>query len=316
MIGTVVKSTGSWYLVRAEGEDELIPCRIIGKFRLKGEKLTNPVAVGDKVIFELEDIEEKSGLITKIEDRTNYIARKSPRRKHHLHLMASNVDQVILFVTIIHPNLKVGFIDRFLLMTEPFDIPVWLVFNKADVYGAEELDIYECMKMIYEDIGYHVHLVSATEKTGTEELKAILKDKTTLVAGHSGVGKSTLINAIQPQIEIDTQDISDFSGKGQHTTTFAEMHPLDFGGYIIDTPGIKSLAFTNMDPEEIGHYFKEFLEYCDDCKFNNCKHLNEPKCAVKDAVEEGKIHILRYENYVQLMDETMDQNHWEINRDF
>ena len=280
--GIIIRSTGSWYQVKTEGGEQW-KCRIIGKFRLKGMKLTNPVAVGDEVEFEIEDEVEGTGLIKNILPRRNYVVRQSPRKKHFLHLLASNVDQAVVIVTIVEPKLKQGFIDRFLLMTEPYNIPTTIIFNKADLYSEEDVAIFEYLKSIYEKIGYNVLLVSAIEKTGTEELKEILKDKITLVGGQSGVGKSTLVNAIQPKLELRTEELSDYSGKGQHTTTFAEMHTLDFGGAIIDSPGIKTLSFNHLAPMDVAHNFREIFEMSENCKFNDCTHRNEPKCAVKEA---------------------------------
>ena len=307
--GTVVKSTGSWYQVQMEDGSQM-PCRILGKFRLQGLKLTNPVAVGDKVIVE-EDEEAEQGMIREILPRENYVVRQSPRQKHNLHLLASNIDQAILIITIIEPKLKQGFIDRFLMMTEPHDIPVTIVFNKADLHGAEEDEAFEWMQDIYESIGYQVLKVSAVDGSGTETLREILKDKTSLISGQSGVGKSSLINRLQPQLNLRTEEISDYSGKGQHTTTFAEMFPLDFGGFIIDTPGIKMLAFNNLEVMDVAHNFRELFIESANCKFGNCTHRNEPKCAVKAAVEEGKISDLRYWNYLQIIEEIEDQNYWE-----
>ncbi|MEL6923302.1 MAG: ribosome small subunit-dependent GTPase A [Bacteroidota bacterium] len=308
--GTVIRSTGSWYQVRME-DDSILQCRIVGKFRLDGLKITNPVAVGDQVKVEIDTEEEETGIIKKILSRENYVVRQSPRKKHSLHLLASNIDQALIVMTIVHPKLKQGFIDRFLLMTEPHDIPVCIVFNKSDLYGEEEEYIYEVLQEIYEDIGYKTMLVSAQDKTGLEAVREYLKDKTTLISGQSGVGKSTLINSIQPHLELRTGDISDYSGKGQHTTTFAEMHPLDFGGHIIDTPGIKMLSFNNLEPMDVAHNFREFFEYSSECKFADCTHRDEPKCAVKAAIESGHISELRYLNYLQILEEIEDQNYWE-----
>ncbi len=310
--GKVIKSTGSWYQVELEN-GEHIQCRILGKFRLNGLKLTNPVTVGDEVELDLE--EEGKGMIKNILPRKNYVVRQSPRNLHNLHLMASNIDQAVLIITIIHPNLKQGFIDRFLLMTEPHDIPAIIVFNKADLYEEEEFMIYEVLKEIYETIGYKVMLVSALNNVGTEELKDLLKNKITLISGQSGVGKSTLINSIHPQLDLRTLEISDYSGKGQHTTTFAEMFPIDNDTYIIDTPGIKMLAFNNLEPMDVAHNFREFFEYSKDCKFANCTHRNEPKCAVKQAIEDDKISELRYFNYLQILEEIEDLNYWERHKE-
>lgn len=315
MQGTVIKSTGSWYQVKTD-DGKVYRSRIIGKFRLDGKKLTNPVAVGDLVMLELETGDEKTALIKKILPRRNYIVRQSPRKPRFLHLIASNVDQAIVLNTIVQPNLKQGFIDRFLLMTEPLDIPTLIVFNKCDLWTEEDWGTFAYMEEIYTKIGYDVLPLSALEGKGFKNLNALLKDKITLIGGHSGVGKSTLINHLQPNLDLATYDISDYSGKGQHTTTFAEMYDLDFGGQIVDTPGIKSLAFINMEPLEITHNFREFFKIAHNCKFSNCMHLNEPGCAIKQAVEEGEISDLRYMNYVTLQEETANQNHWERNKDF
>ncbi len=311
--GTVVKSTGSWYNVKLE-DGRMVSCRIVGRFRLDGLKLTNPVAVGDIVKVELEP-DGEVGSIVEITERQNYVVRQSPRKKHDLHLLASNVDQAILIMTIKQPNLKQGFIDRFLLMTEPYDIPTIIVFNKADLYKEKEMGTFDMLKSIYEDIGYEVFLVSALEKKGLDRLKALLKNKISLISGQSGVGKSTLINSIQPQLELKTKELSGYSGKGQHTTTFAEMFDLEFGGSIIDTPGIKTLSFNNLEPLDVAHNFREFFALSEHCKFGgNCLHRAEPKCAVYDAYQMGEISELRYINYLTLLEEVEEQNYWERNK--
>ena len=319
--GRVIKSTGSWYNVRRLDSGEVVKCRIVGKFRLGNMNLTNPVAVGDVVEFNIND--EELGMIKKITPRVNYVARQSPRKLHDLHLLASNVDQAMLFVTIVEPHLKQGFIDRFLLMTEPQDIPTIIVFNKSDLYDADDMAIFNDMKTIYEKIGYGVLLISAITGEGLKDLKSVLKDKITLVSGQSGVGKSSAVNAIQAQLILKTGEISDYSGKGQHTTTFAEMFELDFGGSLIDTPGIKTLAFNNLQPMDVAHNFREFFILSDKCKFgSSCMHRNEPGCAVKaaltdseDSLTELGISELRYQNYLKILDEIEDINYWERNKE-
>lgn len=313
--GRVVKVTGSWYSVLSE-DDRVINSRIIGKFRLDGKKLTNPVAVGDEVMYQMEDIEEESAIIKEILPRQNYVVRQSPRKKHDLHLIASNIDYAIVMSTIVSPKLKLGFIDRYLLMTEPHDIPTLILFNKADLYEEEELEMYEGLKWMYERIGYTVMKCSAANGEGIEELREILKDKITLIGGQSGVGKSSVANAIQGGLGIKTQEISDYSGKGQHTTTFAEMFELDFGGYLIDTPGIKTLSFNNLEVMDVAHNFREFFAVSSECKFSDCTHRNEPGCAVKKGIESNDISELRYANYLQILQEIEDQNYWERTKHF
>lgn len=310
MKGIVARVTGSWHDIRLE-DGTILPSRIIGKLRMDDIKTTNPVGVGDEVEVQYEAGDEFKGVITEVLPRRNYVVRQSPRRKHDLHLLASNVDQAMLVTTIISPTLKMGFIDRFLLMTEPHNIPVIIVINKNDLFGEEENEVFGGLKIMYEDIGHKVISCSAQTEDGVEELKVLLKDKITLVAGQSGVGKSTLVNAIQPGLGLKTDEISDYSGKGQHTTTFAEMFSLDFGGFIIDTPGIKMLSFNNLEPMDVAHNFREFFKASSNCRFPNCLHRNEPGCAVKKAVEDGSISILRYEHYLQIIEEIEDQNYWE-----
>lgn len=312
--GTVVRSTGSWYDVQLDN-GRRVQARILGKFRLEGIKTTNPVGVGDRVDIEMEDDEVGTAIITGIAPRANYVVRQSPRKKHQLHLLAANIDQAILIVTIVEPSLKQGFIDRFLLTTEPHNIPAIILFNKADLYDEQAMDIFHFLRSVYEPIGYPCYLVSARTGEGIDEVRALLKDKISLISGQSGVGKTSLINAIQPGLELRTGDLSDHTGKGQHTTTFAEWFNLKEGGAIIDTPGIKTLSFNNLEPMDVAHNFRELFEASSDCRFTNCTHRNEPGCAVKEAVEEGEISELRYLNYLQIMDEIEDQNYWERHKD-
>jgi len=312
--GTVIKSTGSWYEVRLES-GEIIPCRIQGKFRLGTLKLTNPIAVGDSVQVNIESEEETVGTIRKINDRKNYVLRQSPRKKHFVHIIAANIDQAICIVSLYQPKIKVGFIDRFLLMTEPYEIPVTIVFNKSDLNKEEDQEYITYLRTIYENIGYQTLLTSNETGEGIEELKDILKGKLSLIAGQSGVGKSTLVNSLAPELDLRTQEISDYSGKGQHTTTFAEIFELPSGGQIIDTPGIKTLGFNYLEEKDVSHNFREFFHLSSDCKFSDCMHINEPNCAVKTAIEDGKVAPSRYENYLALLQEIEDQNYWEIQKD-
>lgn len=319
--GIVVKSTGSWYTV-AVGK-ERYACRIKGKFRLEGKKLTNPVAVGDQVKFEIEDAEEKIGVIVEIGERRNYILRQSPRKKHFMHLMAANIDQALLIVTIVQPELKPGFIDRFLLMTEPHNIPVTIVFNKLDLYSEADFDILVALEIIYSDIGYNVLGVSAKTGQGMDALKAQLSNKTTVISGQSGVGKTSIINSIAPGLDLKEGSLSDYTGKGQHTTTFAEMYFPDLNmensveqTQFIDTPGIKTLGFNNLESQDVAHNFREFFKYSQHCRFTNCMHRQEPGCAVKSAIEAGEISAVRYDNYLTILDEIEDQNYWERHSHF
>ena len=312
--GIVTKSTGSWYDVKSP-DGSSTKCRIKGKFRIHGLKVTNPVAVGDHVKWTLDDVEDNVGTIREITPRINYVVRQSPRKKHFLHLLASNIDQAVLIVTMVEPDIKLGFTDRFLLMTEPYNIPVTIIVNKSDLLEEDDLVYYNYIKAIYTNIGYRVILTSNEDGTGIEEFKAALKDKTSLIAGQSGVGKSTLVNTIEPDLDLQTNYISEYSGKGMHTTTFAEMYALSIGGNIIDTPGIKNLSFTHLEEMDISHNFKEFFELSADCKYGDCTHRNEPNCAVKTALKEGAIAESRYENYLQILQDTEDQNYWERHSD-
>ena len=307
--GIITKSTGSWYLVKLENGD-LVECRIIGRFRLHGLKLTNPVAVGDEVMVE-PDIDNK-GIIKQILPRRNYVARQSPRKKRDLHLIASNIDQALVVATIVQPKIKIGFIDRFLLMTEPYEIPTHIIFNKADIYTEDDLLMFELMQHTYEPLGYQLHLVSAVTGEGIQALGTVLKGKISLIGGQSGVGKSTLISAIHPEIELKTQEISDYTGKGQHTTTFAEMFFMDKNTGIIDTPGIKTLSFNHLEPMDVAHNFREFFQLSENCRFGaNCLHRDEPGCAVKEALADDEVMPMRYDNYMAILDEVESINYWE-----
>lgn len=312
MKGVVVKSTGSWYDVRNE-KGEVLKSRLKGIFRLdeSKEKDSNPVAVGDKVEITKADSED-GWVIANIEPRVNYIVRSSPKHKFARQIIAANLDQCMLIVTMANPRTSTGFIDRFLMTAEAYHIPVIIVFNKQDMLDVKTKRKQDFVSQIYESIGYQTVFTSAVNGENIDAVKSILQNKTTLVSGHSGVGKSTLMNAIQPELNLKTLEISKFSGKGMHTTTFAEMHSLAFGGSVIDTPGIREFGILNFKPEEISHYYAEFREYIPQCKFNNCLHLNEPGCAVKQAYHEGKISEERFGNYLNIMlDYKANFKHWE-----
>ena len=298
MRGLVTKSTGSWYLVENE-QGESISCRIKGKFRTKGIQTTNPVAVGDWVNYEIEPNQE-SAVITALEPRKNYIIRRSINLSKQAQIIGANLDQALLVVTLASPPTSLGFIDRFLVTAEAYDIPAILVFNKLDLFSEEGLAILDEYISLYEHIGYPCYTVSALEKTNIEELRALLQHKTTLVSGHSGVGKSTLINAIEPSVALKTGEISDWSDKGKHTTTFAEMINLSFGGKLIDSPGIRELGIVDIEKEELSHFFPEMRERLNQCRFHNCRHINEPGCVVIEAVENGDIEASRYESYLSI----------------
>ncbi len=300
MKGLVTKSTGSWYDVL--GEDErLYQARLRGKFKNQDLKVTNPIAVGDIVEFEM--VEDGSVSITSILPRLNYILRKSPRKTAHAHLLAANIDQAMLVVTISSPRTSTGFIDRFLISAEAFRIPVILVFNKTDLLNDDEMEMRDALTDLYQSLCEEVVHCSALTGENTEHLRAVLKGGKTLLSGHSGVGKSSVINRIAPELHLKTGEISAFSDKGTHTTTFAQMFRLDSDTFIIDTPGIKELGLIDMEKEEIAHYFPEMRALIGDCRFNNCLHVNEPGCAVKASVNEGDIHESRYYNYLGMLEE-------------
>lgn len=298
MKGLVIKSTGSWYEVMHN--DKVVTCRLKGKFRIKGIKNTNPITVGDYVEFELEKKQE-TGVIDHIYARKNYIIRKSVNLSKQTHIIASNIDQVFLLITIDNPPTFTNFIDRFLASAEAYKIPAILVFNKVDTYNEETILIKNKLQEIYTKIGYKCITVSAKENQNIEALKTVMKNKVSMIAGHSGVGKSTLANAIDTNLNLATKEISLQYKQGQHTTTFAEMFILPFGGFLIDTPGIKGFGVVDFEPNEVTDYFPEFFKLKEHCKFNNCLHTNEPKCAVKEALEEGKVAMSRYKSYVQIL---------------
>jgi ribosome biogenesis GTPase len=298
MQGLIVKSTGSWYQVQTP-DKQRFDCRIKGKFRIKGITTTNPLAVGDLVDFELEP-EQETGVITNLQQRRNYIIRKSINLSKQGQIIAANLDQAILVVTLASPRTSLGFIDRFLVTAEAYDIPSMLIFNKLDLFSDEGLEILADYKSIYENVGYPCYEVSALEGTNIEQLQELIKNKVTLFSGHSGVGKSSLINVLLPELDLRTHQVSDWSDKGMHTTTFAEMFELPQGGFIIDTPGIRELGVIDIEKQELSHFFPEMRKRMHDCRFHNCRHINEPGCAVLAALEDGEIELSRYESYLSI----------------
>jgi ribosome biogenesis GTPase len=314
MTGIVYKSTGSWYTVKSSNGN-FVECRIKGKFRIKGIKSTNPIAVGDVVDFELDESSDAiTGVIHNIQERKNYIVRKSVNLSHQTHIIASNLDYVFLLITVHNPPTTFNFIDRFLVTAEAYGIETILVFNKIDTFDEVTADEQLYMQYIYQQIGYKCLRVSSTQAKGIEELKELMKDKVSMFSGHSGVGKSTLVNALEPTLHLKTKTISEQSMQGQHTTTFAEMYDLSFGARIIDTPGIKGFGIVDMEKEEISGYFPEFFKLKEFCKFNNCLHKDEPKCAVKDALEKDEIAWSRYSSYLKIL-EGDDENYRTDNFD-
>lgn len=302
MLATIYKSTGSWYLAKAEN-GTVYNARIKGVFKIDEITSTNPVAVGDIVDIELEDASAGNAVINKIHERENYIARSSPRNKKQHHIIASNLDQALIIVTLKQPRTSQGFIDRCLVTAEAYHIPSIIVFNKTDIYKNKEWEAYKKFERMYKYIGYSVYKTSMKTYEGLDEIKHLLQNKTTLFYGHSGTGKSTLINYLLPKLELKTKEVSNWSGKGMHTTTFAEMFDLtqDGGGKIIDTPGIREFAIDDIDRFELSHYFPEMRLYLQDCRFNNCLHIEEPGCAVKKAVEDEKIYTERYISYFNIL---------------
>ncbi|HKL34813.1 MAG TPA: ribosome small subunit-dependent GTPase A [Salegentibacter sp.] len=312
MKGTVYKSTGSWYQVKSEA-GTFYDCRIKGKFRIKGIKSTNPVAVGDRVEFDIEDKEGAAqGVIKKIEKRENYIIRKSVNLSKQTHIIAANIDQVFLLVTLNNPPTLTTFIDRFLVTAEAYHVKAVLLFNKVDAYNEDELVEVKYLAAIYRNAGYDCIGISAKTGKNVEKVREMMTGKISMFAGHSGTGKSTLVNAIEPGLNLKTSEISEQHKQGQHTTTFAEMFDLNFDARIIDTPGIKGFGVVEIEREELGDYFPEFFELKQDCKFHNCLHLEEPKCAVKDALEEGEIAWSRYKSYLQILEGEEDNYRTDI----
>lgn len=298
MQGLVIKSTGSWYTVLTT-EHQKYECRIKGKFRMKGLVSTNPVAVGDIVDFEIEP-DQQTAVINKVHLRRNYIIRKSINLSKQVQVIAANLDQACLVVTLASPRTSLGFIDRFLVTAEAYSIPTILIFNKLDLFSDEGLEILSIYMDMYEGIGYKCYAVSAKEGTHIPEIIELLKNKTSLFSGHSGVGKSSLINQIIPGISLRTGEISDWSDSGKHTTTFAEMFELPFGGKLIDTPGIRELGVTDIEKQELAHFFPEMRQRMNQCKFNNCVHINEPGCSVLEALDKGEIEPSRYDSYLSI----------------
>lgn len=300
MKGMIIRSTGSWYDILTE-DKRRYRGRLRGKFKIQDLKVTNPIAVGDVVEFESENKGDNSVVITRILPRENYIIRKAVKKTAHGHLIATNIDQTVLIVTLVYPVTSSGFIDRFLVSAEAFRIPAILVFNKTDLYGAAEQEKLHEYKEIYEKAGYRCLETSVVTQDGIGAFRECLKNKKSLLSGHSGVGKSSLINTIAPELELRTDELSNYTDKGKHTTTFAEMFELGDNTYIIDTPGIKELGLFEIGEEELSHYFPEMRELLGQCKFHNCKHLNEPKCAVIEKVKTGEIAESRYQSYVKML---------------
>lgn len=307
MKGRILQTTGSWYQVLLE--DKTVMARLKGKFKLDNLDTTNPIAVGDFVT--LEKTESNEFIINKIHERHNYIIRQSPRNKHQRHIIASNIDLALLVVTIAQPRTSLGFIDRFIAAAESFHIPVKIVINKIDLIREKDQELLEYMEIVYNRLGYEVICSSTITNVGIDKIKSLLQDKTSLVIGHSGVGKSTLLNSINNNLELKTGKISEKWGKGTHTTTFATMIQILENSFIIDTPGIKEFMLLQVEPEEVSGYFVDIKHYAESCQFNNCLHQNEPNCAVKDAVENTKIAATRYENYLNIIQNIKDINYWE-----
>ncbi len=299
--GLVMRSTGSWYEVQTETK-QIIKCRLKGKLKLKGSKVTNPVAVGDYVNFNWEDETKILGMITDIIQRENYIIRQSVHKTEHAHILAANIDQAVLLATLAHPKTSLGFIDRFLVTAESFRIDTKIVFNKIDLLTEEDKEYLDSLAIIYKKLGYDCYFTSTTTHEGIDEFKKLLAGKKTLLSGHSGVGKSTLVNLIAPNLALKTAEISDFADKGVHTTTFATMFEFEENSYLIDTPGIKELGLIDIKKEELSHYFPEMRELLGQCKYHNCLHTNEPKCIILDKVSKYEISPTRYASYLSMLE--------------
>ncbi len=302
MQGIVMRSTGSWYDVRTP-EGEIYACRLRGKFKIKELKVNNPLAVGDYVVFAPDAPDKREGLITEILDRDNYIIRKSVHKSGHGHILAANLDQAILIATLAFPRTSMGFIDRFLVTTETYRIPAGVIFNKLDIMNEEGLEALEGLKELYESLGYSCLFTSAITEAGLDELSALLAGKKSLLSGHSGVGKSTLVNCLAPDLDLKTSEVSTFANKGVHTTTYAEMFEIAPQTFLIDTPGIKELGLLEVEKEEISHYFPEMRERFGECKYYNCRHINEPQCAIQEAVRNGEIALSRYHSYLSMVED-------------
>jgi len=300
MKGLVIRSTGSWYEVRDE-EGEIWQCRLKGKFKIQGLKVTNPIAVGDRVTWEIENESSQTGMITDISLRENYIVRASVHKTAHAHILAANIDQIIVIATLTFPRTSLGFIDRLLVTAESFRIPSVLVFNKYDLFDDYMKTAQQEVVDLYTSIGYQCLVTSTVTGEGIEDFKSLLSHKVSLLSGHSGVGKSTLLNTIAPDLNLRTKAVSTFANKGVHTTTFAEMFEIASETFIIDSPGIKELGLSNIEKEEISHYFPEMRKMLNECRFDDCLHIDEPKCAVKNAVEEGEIAMSRYQSYLSMV---------------
>jgi ribosome biogenesis GTPase / thiamine phosphate phosphatase len=299
--GLVMRSTGSWYEVQTVDE-ELFNCRLKGKFKMKGLKTSNPIAVGDKVLFDTEGEEAGTAVIYEILPRENYIIRKSVHKTAHGHILAANVDQAVLIVTHSFPKTSLGFIDRFLVTSESFRIPVKIIFNKADLLSEQDTEVVNEYCKMYESLGYQCFITSAEQETGIEAFRDLFNNKVSLIAGHSGVGKSTLVNKIAPNLNLATTEVSTFANKGVHTTTFATMFQLAQNSFIIDSPGIKELGLIDVEKVEICHFFPEMRALFNQCKYHNCIHVNEPKCAVIQAMVDGEIAESRYKSYLSMLD--------------